>query len=158
MLLWRNYQSHSTNLLGLESFRLSSLREYFNVPEEQSNLYSKYALDLNVDAESVARRMSQPSTSPLAQPMRELAEGIESGSPYYVGTMTEAIASKNIKRLESSGVIFCDLHEALEKHEPILRKIFGMKAIKPQDDKFAALNNALFSSAWLVYVPGNTAS
>ena len=37
----------------LRDFRVSSLREYFIVPDEQSNLYSKYALDLKVDAESV---------------------------------------------------------------------------------------------------------
>ena len=67
--------------------------------------------------------MILPSVSQSAQPMRELADGIESGSPYYIATMTETIASKNIKKLESDGIIFCDLHEALEKHEPILRKI-----------------------------------
>jgi len=139
----------------LRDFRVSALNEYFIVPDEQSNLYSKYALDLQVDAESVTKRMSLPSIAPSAQPMHELAEGIESGGPYYIATMTETIASKNIKKLESDGIIFCDLHEAIEKHEPILRKIFGMKAIKPQDDKFAALNNALFSAAWLLYVPRN---
>ena len=58
-----------------------------------------------------------------------------------------------MKSLESKGVVFCDYHEALEKHEKILRNIFSNKAIKPSDDKYAALNSSLFSSAWLLYVP-----
>ena len=91
---------------------------------------------------------------PSAVSIGEIASGIESGQ-YYVSTQTETIASKNVRNLESKGVIFCDYHEALEKHEKVLKKIFANKAIKPSDDKYGALNSALFAGAWLLYVPEN---
>ena len=34
-----------------------------------------------------------------------------------------------------------------------MQNIFSDKAIKPSEDKYAALNSALFSHAWLLYVP-----
>lgn len=137
----------------LTQFRLGALRTYRILPEEQSNLYTKYALDLGMDSETLEGKIdAKPDLSAL--PISEIASGMESGH-YYVSTQSETIASKNIRDLESKGVIFCDLHEALEKHEKILKTIFQNKAIKPDEDKFAALNSALFSIAWLAYVPKN---
>ena len=140
----------------LKEFRLESLRQFKVLPEEKSNLYTKYALNLNVNFANSAvsgRAVADPSSAPVS----EIASGMESGQ-YYVSTQTETIASKNVKSLESKGVIFCDYHEALEKHEEILKKIFGDKAIKPSDDKYGALNSALFSGAWLLYVPKKCSS
>src|SRR5271169_6621980 len=137
----------------LKEFRLESLRQFKVLPEEKSNLYTKYALNLDVDFKRSA--VSTPAVAdPTAAPISELASGMESGQ-YYVSTQTETIASKNVKSLESKGVIFCDYHEALEKHAEILKKIFSDKAIKPSDDKYGALNSALFTGAWLLYVPKN---
>jgi len=137
----------------LKEFRLESLRQFKVLPEEKSNLYTKYALNLNVNFTNSA--VSGPAVAdPTSVPISEIASGMETGQ-YYVSTQTETIASKNVKNLESKGVIFCDYHEALEKHGEILKKIFADKAIKPSDDKYGALNSALFSGAWLLYVPKN---
>jgi FeS assembly protein SufD len=137
----------------LKEFRLTSLREFKILPEEKSNLYTKHALNLSLDFSSLANM--QPAVADPSSPgISEIASGIESGQ-YYVSTQTETIASKNVRDLESKGVIFCDYHEALEKHEAILKKIFSDKAIKPSEDKYAALNSTLFSGAWLLYVPKN---
>lgn len=137
----------------LKEFRLESLYQFKILPEETSNLYTKYALNLGIDFRSVAT-MERPAADPQSPSIGEIASGIESGQ-YYVSTQTETIASKNVRDLESKGVIFCDYSEALEKHEAILKQIFSQKAIKPSDDKYAALNSALFSGAWLLYVPNN---
>ncbi len=140
----------------LKSYRLGALRHFAALPEEQSNLYSKYALDLRVDPATLGRKATAPLRHPTSATIEEVAQGIESTGAYYISTQSETIASKSVKGLESKGVVFCDLHEALEKHEPILRKIFENKAIKPEGDKYAALNTALFSTGWLVYVPKGT--
>ncbi|MHB8566768.1 MAG: SufB/SufD family protein [Nitrososphaerales archaeon] len=134
----------------LKTFRLGALKCYSELPDEQSNLYSKYALDVKVDLSALER---EQKVDPLATPIHEIAEGIDPKGTYYVSTQSETIASKSVKSLEEQDVIFCDMHEALEKHEGILKKIFENKAIKPESDKYAALNSALFSSGWLVYVP-----
>lgn len=137
----------------LRRYRLDALKEFSLLPDERSNLYTKYGLNLKVDFKSLADK-SKPTVDQSALPLAEVVAGMES-SLYYVSTQTETIASKNVRSLESKGVIFCDYHEALEKHEGILKKIFPNRAIKPTDDKYAALNSALFSSAWLLYVPAH---
>lgn len=135
----------------LRQYRLDALAQFRVLPDEQSNLYTKYGLNLKLDFRELAKTGSvTPHSS--AQPIAEIASGIESGQ-YYVSTQTETIASKNVRSLESKGVVFCDYHEALEKHEKILKTIFSDRAIKPKDDKYAALNSTLFSSAWLLYIP-----
>jgi FeS assembly protein SufD len=138
----------------LTKFRLEALGQFKLLPEEQSNLYTKHAMNLGIDFKSVSS-VELPKEDPSSLPLDEIASGIDSGQ-YYVSTQTETIASKNMKDLEKTGAIFCDYHEALEKHEEILKMIFSNKAIKPSDDKYAALNSALFSSAWLLYLPKGT--
>lgn len=146
--------SHSLNEPSwLLEFRKTALNEFKILPEEKSNLYVKHALNLGVDFKSVAS-LDPAIEDPSSPGIGVISSGIESGQ-YYVSTQTETIASKNVRDLESKGIIFCDYHEALEKHESILKKIFSEKAIKPSDDKYAALNSAMFSSAWLLYVPKN---
>ncbi|MGI0090428.1 MAG: hypothetical protein ACREBS_01840, partial [Nitrososphaerales archaeon] len=136
----------------LKEFRLDSLKQFKTLPEEQSNLYTKHALELNLDFESLTKSKEKAKPHESALPLSDIASGIESGQ-YYVSTQTETIASRNMKTLESKGVVFCDIHEALEKHEKILKTIFSNKAIEPSSDKYAALNSALFSHGWLLYVP-----
>ncbi len=138
----------------LTAFRKNALEAFQSLPDEQSNLYTKYSPDLRLDYEELAN-LTPVEPDPRSLPLSEIAEGIESGF-YFVSTQSETIASKNISELDSKKIVFCDFHEAIEKHESILRRIFSGKAIKPKDDKYAALNSALFSSAWLVYVPKDT--
>jgi FeS assembly protein SufD len=135
----------------LTQFRLASFQSYLTVPEEQSNLYTKYGLNLNVNPDTLQEKLSA-KPDPGSASLSEIAEGIEKGY-YYISTQTETIASKNMRELETKGLIFCDFHEALEKHSKLLKRIFEQKAIPPESDKDAALNSALFSSAWLVYAP-----
>ena len=54
--------------------------------------------------------------------------------------------------LEKLGVIFLDTDEALREHPEIVREYFGT-IIPANDNKFAALNTAVWSGGWFVYVP-----
>jgi Fe-S cluster assembly protein SufB len=54
--------------------------------------------------------------------------------------------------LEKLGVIFCDCDTGLRDHPEIFRKYFGT-VIPPNDNKFAALNSAVWSGGSFVYVP-----
>ena len=110
----------------LKKFRLDAFRTYSEIPEEQSNLYTKYGLNLNVNPAELSRKFGSIKQETIS--ISDIALGMESGF-YYVGTQRETIASKNIRELEGKGIIFCDLHEAVEKHEPLLKKIFQKKDI-----------------------------
>ena len=124
----------------LKEFRMDALQSFNTLPEEKSNLYTKHGLEL-INQLTVIESLKDNRVVPELLPLTEIAAGMETGH-YYVSTQTETIASKNVRLLESDGVVFCDLHEALEKHSEILKMIFSKKAIAPSDDKYAALNSA----------------
>ncbi len=54
--------------------------------------------------------------------------------------------------LEKQGVLFLDTDSALKEQPEIFRKYFG-KVIPPEDNKFAALNSAVWSGGSFIYVP-----
>lgn len=58
------------------------------------------------------------------------------------------------EELEKQGVIFVDTDTAVKKYPDILRKHFG-KVIPPEDNKFAALNSAVWSGGSFIYIPPN---
>ena len=54
--------------------------------------------------------------------------------------------------LEQQGVLFLSPDQALQEHPDLLREYFGT-IIPPEDNKFAALNTAVWSGGSFVYVP-----
>jgi Fe-S cluster assembly protein SufB len=54
--------------------------------------------------------------------------------------------------LEKQGVIFMDTDTALREHPEIFKEYFGT-VIPPNDNKFAALNSAVWSGGSFIYVP-----
>ncbi|MEE8187403.1 MAG: Fe-S cluster assembly protein SufB [Nitrososphaerales archaeon] len=56
------------------------------------------------------------------------------------------------KDLAAKGVIFLDMDSGLKEHPEIVKKYFGT-IIPPEDNKFAALNSAVWSGGSFVYIP-----
>jgi len=54
--------------------------------------------------------------------------------------------------LAKQGVLFLDTDSALKEHPEIFKKYFG-KIIPPEDNKFAALNSAVWSGGSFIYIP-----
>ncbi len=54
--------------------------------------------------------------------------------------------------LSKKGVLFTDTDSAVREHPELLREYFG-KVIPPSDNKFAALNSAVWSGGSFIYVP-----
>jgi Fe-S cluster assembly protein SufB len=65
---------------------------------------------------------------------------------------SEAVYSNIKKAVGEQGVIFMGSTEALKEHPEIFRKWFG-KVIPTGDNKFSALNSAVFSGGSFIYVP-----
>jgi len=65
---------------------------------------------------------------------------------------SEVVYHKLQEDLESQGVIFKDMDSGLREHEELVKQYFG--TIIPQNDnKFAALNSAVWSGGSFIYVP-----
>jgi Fe-S cluster assembly protein SufB len=65
---------------------------------------------------------------------------------------SEVVYESMNKALAEQGVLFCDMDTAVKKYPEIVRKYFGT-LIPPHDNKFAALNSAVWSGGSFVYVP-----
>src|SRR5256884_7866677 len=65
---------------------------------------------------------------------------------------SEVVYHKLQENLEKQGVLFLDMDSGLREHEDLVRQYFG--TIIPQNDnKFAALNSAVWSGGSFIYVP-----
>ncbi|HET9215024.1 MAG TPA: Fe-S cluster assembly protein SufB, partial [Gaiellaceae bacterium] len=65
---------------------------------------------------------------------------------------SEVVYHKLQAELEEKGVLFLDMDSGLREHEDLVRQYFG--TIIPQNDnKFAALNSAVWSGGSFIYVP-----
>jgi Fe-S cluster assembly protein SufB len=67
---------------------------------------------------------------------------------------SEVVYERVLEHLAKDGVIFCDMDTAVKHHSAIVRQYFG-KLVPPKDNKFAALNSAVWSGGSFVYVPAN---
>jgi Fe-S cluster assembly protein SufB len=65
---------------------------------------------------------------------------------------SEVVYHKIRDDLEEKGVVFLDTDTGLKEHEELFREFFG-SVIPPGDNKFAALNTAVWSGGSFIYVP-----
>ena len=83
--------------------------------------------------------------------------GIPEAERQYLAGVTaqyesEVVYHKNREDLEAQGILFCDMDTALREYPDLVKKYFG-SVIPPGDNKFAALNSAVFSGGSFIYVP-----
>jgi Fe-S cluster assembly protein SufB len=83
----------------------------------------------------------------------------EAERKYFAGVTaqyeSEVVYHKNRVDLEEQGVIFTDMDTALREYPELVQAYFG-RVIPPNDNKFSALNSAVWSGGSFIYVPPNT--
>ena len=68
---------------------------------------------------------------------------------------SEVIYHSMLKELEEKKVVFTSIEMAMKKYPELVKKYFG-KIVNNNENKFAALNSAVFSGGSFIYVPPNT--
>ena len=68
---------------------------------------------------------------------------------------SEAIYHNMIKELEEKNVIFCDTDTALKKYPDLFKEYFN-KLVKYDENKYTALNGAVWSGGTFIYIPPHT--
>jgi len=86
--------------------------------------------------------------------------GIPEAEQKFLGGVTAQYESEVVyhsirEDLEKLGVIFTDMDTAVKEYPDIVRKYFST-VIPPADNKFAALNSAVWSGGSFIYVPPDT--
>jgi Fe-S cluster assembly protein SufB len=83
--------------------------------------------------------------------------GIPEAERKYLAGVTaqydsEVVYHRNREDLEKLGVLFCDMDTAVRDYPELVREYFGT-IIPSNDNKFAALNSAVWSGGSFIYVP-----
>src|SRR5437660_4423914 len=109
---------------------------YIRPTEKQANSWE----DLPADIKDTWDRLGIPEAE------KKYLAGV--GAQYE----SEVVYHKLQADLEAQGVIFLDMDSGLREHEELVKRYFGT-VIPPNDNKFAALNTAVWSGGSFIYVP-----
>lgn len=68
---------------------------------------------------------------------------------------SEVVYHNMIKKLEDKNIIFCDTDTALKKYPELFKEYFN-NLVKFDENKYTALNGAVWSGGTFIYIPPNT--
>jgi Fe-S cluster assembly protein SufB len=140
-------------------FRLKSLQLFF---EKENPSWGPDLSEINFDDITYFIRSTDRSENSWDDVPAEIKDtfaklGIpEAEQKFLAGVSTqfesEVVYHSTIKELEEQGVIFTDTDTALREYPELFREYFG-KVVPPSDNKYAALNSAVWSGGSFIYVP-----
>ncbi|WP_079478339.1 Fe-S cluster assembly protein SufB [Halobacillus salinus] len=143
-------------------FRLKSLEQFYKMPMPQ---WGGDLSELDFDDITYYVKPSERSERSWDEVPEEIKNtfdrlGIPEAEQKYLSGVSAQYESEVVyhnmeKDLEELGVIFKDTDSALKEDEELFREYFG-KVIPPSDNKFAALNSAVWSGGSFIYVPKGT--
>ena len=117
---------------------------YYAAPQSQNKPKS---LD-EVDPEIL--RTYEKLGIPLKE--QEILAGVENAIAVDAVFDSVSVATTFKKTLQSYGVIFCSISEAVQNHPELVRRYLGT-VVPYSDNYFATLNSAVFTDGSFVYIP-----
>jgi len=144
----------------MRDFRLKALRRFERKPMAPWFAVNMPDLDFDDIYYYVKPMENQVKDwNDLPEAMRNTWEklGIPEAERKYLAGVTaqyesEVVFHRNRADLEAQGVLFTDMDTAVREHPEIVQRWFGT-IIPPNDNKFAALNSAVWSGGSFIYVP-----
>ncbi|MFC0081472.1 Fe-S cluster assembly protein SufB [Aciditerrimonas ferrireducens] len=141
-------------------FRLRALKRFFAKPMAPWFAVNMPDLDFDDIYYYIKPTESQVKDwSDLPEQIKRTYErlGIPEAERKYLAGVTaqyesEVVFHRNREDLERRGVLFCDMDTAVREYPELVRRWFGT-VIPPNDNKFAALNSAVWSGGSFIYVP-----
>lgn len=140
-------------------FRLKALEHFYKIPMPQ---WGGDLSDLDFDEIEYYVKPSEKSGRTWDEVPEEIKRtfdrlGIPEAEQKYLAGVSAQYESEVVyhsmkEDLEKKGIIFKDTDSALQEHEDLFRQYFA-KAVPPTDNKFAALNSAVWSGGSFIYVP-----
>ncbi|MCV3743514.1 Fe-S cluster assembly protein SufB [Ureaplasma sp. ES3154-GEN] len=144
------------------AFRLQSYQAFINLknPKWGANLdfinfddyiyYATFSADIKKSWDDVPQKIKDTFKALNIQ---------EAEAKFLNGVHTQydssVVYGSLMNELKNKGVIFTDIHTAVNEHSELIKKYLG-KLVPFNDNKYAALNSAVFSGGTFIYVPKNT--
>jgi Fe-S cluster assembly protein SufB len=156
----RDISHHKSEPEWMSRFRLNALKRFERKPMLPWFARNMPDIDFNDIYYYIKPTEAQVSDwDMLPESMKTTYErlGIPEAERKFLAGVTaqyesEVVYHKNREDLEGLGVIFTDMDTAVREHSEIVREHFGT-VIPPGDNKFAALNSAVWSGGSFIYVP-----
>ncbi|KGX92820.1 Fe-S cluster assembly protein SufB [Pontibacillus halophilus JSM 076056 = DSM 19796] len=140
-------------------FRLKSLDLFYKMPMPQ---WGGDLSELDFDEITYYVKPSERSERSWDEVPDEIKQtfdrlGIPEAEQKYLAGVSAQYESEVVyhnmqEELEEMGIVFKDTDSALRENEDIFKEHFG-KIIPPSDNKFSALNSAVWSGGSFIYVP-----
>ena len=142
-------------------FRLKSLKQFYKMPMPT---WGGDLSELNFDEITYYVKPSEHTERSWDEVPEEIKQtfdklGIPEAEQKYLAGVSAQYESEVVyhnmqEDLEDQGIIFKDTDSALRENEDIFKEHFA-SVIPPADNKFAALNSAVWSGGSFIYVPKN---
>ena len=138
------------------------LKAYHSFMQKEMPTWGPELSDVNFDDYTYYIKPSEKTENNWDEVPDEIKEtfdklGIpEAEAKFLSGVSTqfesEVVYHNNQKELEEAGVIFLDTDSALREYPDLFKEYFG-KVVPYADNKFSALNSAVWSGGSFIYVP-----
>ena len=141
-------------------FRLNSYEKFKEIP------LPKFGPEINLDFDNI--NYYQTSDDSLTDNWNSIENetkqeldnlGVISSEQYLDGIgvqyQSEVIYHNMLEELKEKNVIFTSIEQAFKNHRDLIDKYLS-KIVKPEENKFTALNSAVFSGGSFIYIPKNT--
>ncbi len=155
----RNISKSKGEPLWMLEFRLNALKKFNEMPQPS---WGVDLSNINFDDYTYFIKTSEKTESEWDKVPDEIKQTFEKiGIPeaerkYLAGASTqfesEVVYHNNLKELDEQGVIFMDTDTGLKKYPEIFKEYFGT-VVPYTDNKYAALNSAVWSGGSFIYIP-----
>lgn len=142
----------------MTDFRLKAYHTFKETPNPNFGPELKLDFDLINYYKKVTDKVEN-DWNKVACPIKETFDevGLISAEKKYLDGIgaqyeSEVVYHSMIKELEEKGVIFCSTDDALKNHPDIFKKYFN-HLVKYDENKYTALNGAVWSGGTFIYVP-----
>lgn len=142
------------------NYRLDCYKKFKNLP------LPNFGPEINIDFDSI--NYYQTREDDLTNSWENIDKnakkefdtlGVISSEKYLDGMgvqyQSEVIYHNMLEELKEKNVIFTSIEDAFKNHRDLIDKYFS-KIVKPEENKFTALNGAVFSGGSFIYIPKNT--
>lgn len=144
----RKYRIDSFDVF--KSIKMPSFGPEINIDLDKITYYKRVFEGIKNNWDNVNHEIKQTFDNiGLTKAEKEYLGGV------HVQYESEALYHNMLKELNDKNVIFLDTDSALKKYPDLFKKYFGT-LVKNDDNKFAALNSAVWSGGTFIYVPPNT--
>jgi Fe-S cluster assembly protein SufB len=147
--------------LFMQKFRLKSFNEFL---KKENPVFGK-PFKVNFDAITYYKKITSEVSDNWEKVDKNIKKTfddlgvIEAENKYLAGIgaqfESEVVYHSMIKELEEKNVIFCDTDTALHTYPKLFKKYFN-NLVKYDENKYTALNGAVWSGGTFIYIPPNT--